>query len=398
MIIPDTLHGRPITDRGVHLGPFGFFPWADEVETWRDLLVLMGISWVVVVSESDAFYLSGIPQVFLAAGIIPIVRFSYQFPGPWTQGDATAQLATLYAQHNAPLIVQFANEPFDVREWEGGEVPPLEEAWAIIAQRWHEAATTITDRGAFAGFPDGPCYGQNPFTRIGDPGHHWEEGRAVYLGHHYGKGRPIDYPEDDVSKYGVQLTYSEYLEQLDDYQDDPAWNEGPFVLGLMNQQRTDWANPNLTPLLDDTCFRGWEKVLYYAQEAFGFPIQIGMTEGGWVPRDRAGSAPVDIRWPYTTPNQVAEKTLAMYNYPSPLFAICPWLAGCSVLGGVGWEDDAWVGGAWWDKYGLFKPVVQMLIDNPPGETPPPVYELELARAGTFVVDEHIESALDLLEP
>jgi hypothetical protein len=400
MEIPTELHGRAVTPRGVHLAPTGYFPWADEADDWIDLLVQMGMSWVVVLSEGDAFYQSGIPHALLAAGIIPIVRFAYQFPKVWTHGEATAQLAALYDQHGAPLVVQFANEPFDAREWRDGEVPPYEEAWAVIAQRWHEAANAIAGNGGVAGFPDGPCYAENPFARIGDGDHHWEEGRAVYLGHHYGKGRPLAYPQDDVSKWGMPLTMEGYREALDDYADDLAWNEGEAVLAMMNVQRAEWADPDLSPLDDDTCWRGWEKVQWYADQAFGHQVQMAMTEGGWTPRDRAGSDPVDIRWPYTTPNKVAEKTLAMYEWPSPLFAVCPWLLACSFLGGTGWEDDAWVGGSWYDKYGPQKPVVQMLIDNPPGgggNGGEVVEELEDAQAVCGAVAGHLAAALGMLD-
>ena len=110
-------------------------------------------------------------------------------------------------------------------------------------------------------------------------------------------------------------------------------------------------------------------MLHWSRETFGFEVQIGMTEGGWVPRDRAGSgSQIDIRWPYTTPNMVAEKTLAMYKDESPLFAICPWLLADEDMGGSGWPFDAWHGWAYSDKYGRWKPVIRMLQDNPP---PPP---------------------------
>jgi hypothetical protein len=366
-----------------------------EADYWCDLLVSMGMSWVVALSEGDSLFLSGAAESLLEAGVIPIVRFSYQFPGLWTYGDATGQLANLYAQFGAPLVVQFANEPFDTREWEEGEVPPYEEAWAIIVQRWHEAANAITGNGGVAGFPDGPSYSENPFLRIGDEDGHWEAGRAVYLGHHYGKGRPLDYPEDDVSRYGTPLTMEEYREALDDFADDPAWNEGEAVLELMNQQRAEWADPNLTPLDDDVCWRGWEKAQWYAQQAFGFEVQMAMTEGGWVPRDRAGSDPIDIRWPYTTPKMVATKTVQMYEYPSPLFAICPWLLADEDMGGGGWPYDAWHGWAFEELYGRQKPVIQALIDNPPGGGDV-VEELEAAQAAAVAVDGALTSALDML--
>jgi hypothetical protein len=112
---------------------------------------------------------------------------------------------------------------------------------------------------------------------------------------------------------------------------------------------------------DDTCFRGYEKVVAWSQETFGFVVPMAMTEGGWVPRDRAGSGnQVDIRWPMTTPRKVAELTLQMFEADTPMFALTPWLLACADMGGSGWEYDAWVGWAYGDKYGREKPVVEAL--------------------------------------
>ena len=41
------------------------------------------------------------------------------------------------------------------------------------------------------------------------------------------------------------------------------------------------------------------------------------------------------------------------------------------MGGSGWEFDAWHGWAYSDKYGLQKPVIATLQQNPPGTLPPP---------------------------
>ena len=367
MIIPATVSGRPVTNRGVHLHPFGFHGvWVSDADYWVGLLQSMHMSWCVALSESDAFYTSGGARAMLDGGIIPVVRFNYKLPNHFNEMAAIEQLVNQYSQYNAPCIIQFCNEPFDAREWVRGRVPPDDEAWMIIADRWHEAEKIIIERGAIAGFPDGPSYGTNVFAIIGDPGYHWQDGRAIYLGHHYGKGRPLDYPRDDVSRYGTPLTMEEYRAALDDYADDPAWNEGPYVLELMNQQRAEWANPDLTPVMDDTCWAGWERVRQYSQDYFGLVVQMALTEGGWVPRDRAGSNPQDIRWPYTTPKMVATKTLEMFQADSPLLFQCPWLLADEDMGGVGWPFDCWVGWAYTDKYGREKPVVQVLQDNPPG--------------------------------
>lgn len=369
--IPQTVSGRTVTRRGVHLAPHGFPAWVSRADYWVGLLQSMHMSWCVLLSESDAAYKSGAAQALLDGGIIPIIRFASKVPNPFSEMDATEQLVRLYARYNAPCIIQWWNEPFDDRE-AAKKWPPKnrDEAWRVLADRWNAAARLIVERGAIAGFPDGPCYDRNPFAELHDPNGYWESGQAVYLGHFYGKGRPLDYPRDDVSQLGTQLTMDEYRAALDDYGDDRAWNEGPAALALLNEQRRDWANPQASPITDDTCFRGWEKVQWYAQQALGHDVQMAMTEGGWVPRDRAGTILVDIRWPMVTPRKVADLTLAMFEAESPLFAICPWLLADQDMGGSGWPYDAWHGWAYSDKYGSQKPVIPMLQQNPPGAPEP----------------------------
>jgi len=369
--IPRMVSGRTVNNRGVHLQPFGYHnTFMEKADYWIKLLVDTGMSWVTLISAGDAAYKSGILKELLEAGIIPIVRMAYNYPQPWTELDSVEQIVDLYIQYGLAPIFAIGNEPFDDREWVDRKIPPYEEAWGIIAMRWEQAARAIVARGGIAGFPDGPTYSENPFRRIKSTWDLWYSGYAVYLAHLYGKGRPGDYPYDAVSQNGLRLTKERYVAMLDDYGQDPDWNEllkDPAILDKINQQRQEWARPGKTALDDDTCFNGWQKILYYAQEegSLGIAVPILMTEGGWVPSDRAGSNPTDIRWPKTTPRMVAKKTLQMYNANTPLVAICPWLLACKELGGSGWEYDAWVSGEYADKYGYEKPVIQMLKDNPP---------------------------------
>lgn len=374
--IPTEVSDRQVTPRGVHLHPGGTHnAWMPQADYWLGLLVEMHISWVLAISASDNFRVSGAAEALLQAGIIPIVRFLYQFPDPWTHGWEVRNLARLYERYGAPLIVQFANEPYDDREWrtgrKGKSTKPKdpEQFWQTVAGLWNAAAQEIVSNGGIAGFPDGPCYDRNPFLEVGDPNDYWERGKAVYLGHFYGKGRPVDYPYDDVSQRGTPLTEEEYREALDDYADDPAWRDIP--LGTINEARRRLAKPGLTAIQDDTCWRGWEKVRYWSEQAFGFAVPMAMTEGGWVPRDRAGSgSDVDLRWPLTTPKAVARLTLEMETENErlgrPLFAHTPWLLADREMGGAdGWPFDAWVGWAYSERYGMEKPVVQALRRNPP---------------------------------
>jgi len=196
-----------VSNRGVHLHPSGQHTfWMQNADYWIGLMKSMHMDWCIALSDSDAFYTSGAAKALLDAGIEPIVRFSYTFPNHFTEMVAVEQLVSLYGKYGKQPIIQFANEPFDDREWRNRDVPPYWEAWGIIRDRWLEACRIITERGAIAGFPDGPGYSDNPFLIIGDENLHWQEGRAIYCGHHYGKGRPVDYPRDDVYRFGTPLT------------------------------------------------------------------------------------------------------------------------------------------------------------------------------------------------
>jgi len=387
--VPATVSGRPVTARGVHGPATGFHGvMMDSVEYWQRLLSDMGMSWYVALSESDALYASGFAEALLDAGVIPIVRFAYTFPGPWVELESVEELANLYAKYDAQLIIQFANEPFDEREWKNKDIPPDDEAWAIIDQRFNEMAQAVTERGAIAGFPDGPCYADNPFMRTHSSEWVWHGGKGIYLCHNYGKGRPIDYPRDDVSRFGTALSYDEYVAALDDYGTDSDWNEclkeGGYVwlefMDMVNAQRATWADPDKTAVEDDTCFHGYEKTLAFSREAFGFEVPMMMAEGGWVPRDRAGSGPTDIRWPMTTPRMVAQKTLKMYGADTPFLAICPWLLANSLGGSSGWESDAWVSTAY-PEYGTVLPVVQALKNSAAPNVEAAKREIESCREG-----------------
>ncbi len=369
MNIPEVVSGRTVTRRGVHLHPFGYHgQWMERHSYWTDLLVSMGMSWVVILTEGDSVLerINGITpaEVLLDAGIIPIIRDKQHFPRHFENMATVERTVDVYGRYGLRPFWILYNEPFDEREWVHG-VPNYEDAWAIIADRWMSGASILARLGAYVGFPDGPCFSDNPFERTLDARWLWDEGWAFYTGHHYGKGRPLDYPYDVVSQTGKQLSEEAYREALDDYADDPAWSDVP--LDAMNQARAALASPGKTAIEDDTCWRGWEKVAYWSQQTLGYIVPMAMTEGGWVPRDRAGSGTdSDIRWPQTTPRMVAQKTLAMFEADSPFFAICPWLLADEDMGGGGWPFDAWHGWAYDDLYGRQKPVIKTLQENPPG--------------------------------
>jgi hypothetical protein len=374
LVIPDQVSGRPVTNRGVHLQPFGHHgTWMEEADYWVDLLVSMGMSWVVLINEGDSVRQPREDfnpiKVLLDAGIIPIIREGgVAFPFPFKDHETFRWTVEVYGQYGLKPFWIIRNEPFDNREWRNQEVPPQAEAWDIVMRVWSQAAEFIASNGGYVGFPDGPCYGLNPFEKIKAYGCQWifDEGKGYYTGHHYGKNRPRDYPYDPVTRYGAQLTEEAYRRLLDDYADDRQWWEEPIE--LINQRRTDLQSASLTAIDDDTCWRGWEKIAHWSLQSFGYVVPMAMTEGGWVPRDRPGTGPnTDIRTPHTTPKMVAKKTVQMYDTPSPFFAICPWLLADQDMGGSGWPFDAWHGWAYSEKYGRKKPVILALQDTPPKE-------------------------------
>mgnify|MGYP001819280037 CR=1 FL=1 len=376
MEIPAEVSGRRVSNRGVHLQPFGHHgDWLNNASYWVDLLVSMGMSWVVLLTESDAVrqthYGLNPLKVLLDAGIIPIIRERKKFPRPFTDHDTFRWTVDLYGQYGLKPFWIIRNEPFDDREWEKHRVPS--DAWDTIMMVWAQAATFMAANGGNVGFPDGPCYDFNPFESIKGHDCQWifDDGHGFYTGHHYGKNRPRDYPYDPVTRHGAQLTEEAYQRLLDDYAGDRTWREEP--LDLLNQRRRDLQSPTATALEDDTCWRGWEKVAQRSLETFGYVVPMAMTEGGWVPRDRPGTGPnTDIRMPHTTPQMVAKKTLQMFDAPSPFFAICPWLLADEDMGGSGWPFDAWHGWAYSEKYGRKKPVITALQQTPPKEIEPRV--------------------------
>lgn len=372
--LPKTFQGRPVTNRAVHMQPSGQWGmFMDSPGEWTERLIDMHMSIVFCLTDSDSFA-KQVGNTLLEAGLIPFFRFNpSNLPKPFTQMEATEELVDLCSQYNVPCIITWLNEPGNSREWQNGEVPP--DWWEVWTANWRNAAKLITERGAICAIPDGPVFPQSPFPDLVDGlENEFADGWIAYNGHYYALNRPFDWPYDDAQKYGTPMTEQEYNESLDDFVDNPEWRDPP--LDVLNAEREEHKNPNLTAIQDATCWMGWEQTEYWMMRDLGFLIPHFMGEGGVTPRARAGSGEdMELRYTLPTPNKVAERTLEMFqwndlpNRPAKhnMFCLCPWLLACDFLGGSGWEDDAYFGGgAYWPYYGFEKPVVQKLKDNPPG--------------------------------
>ncbi len=352
--------------RGVHLQPFGYHNyWLPRADYWTSLMQSMGIEVVLMYS---AGFVEAALRVLLDAGIQPVLRLPSNLPNPYPHMIAVEKFVKLLGEYNVEPIIQLANEPKDSREWVGGEVP--DDWWEQFIEWWVGGAQIVIERGGVAGFPDGPCFEDNPFPLT--PAEWWLKGKAIFLAHNYGLSRPPSYPRDDVSRLGVPLTEAEHREALGVFYNLPGWHDD---LAAINAQRTAWANPDASPLTDDTCWRGWEKVAYWMQQTLGQTCRMALTEGGWTPGAQAGSHPrIDIRYPKAIPETVAKWTLEALAAPDCPFEFQTfWLLADSLMGGAGgWDGDAWVTGTYLGQgYEVELPVVRALQ----GETPPPLNEL-----------------------
>jgi len=374
MNIPKMVSGRVVTPRGVHLQPSGHHRFWCGNEARRtqvlDMLVGTHMSWVVILTDGgsllEKFDGKSPVEWLLERGVIPIVRDYAKLPRHFNNMATVEGLATIYDRYGAPLLFKLWNEPQDDREWNSGTTP--DDWWNIFIDRWNHGARLVLQHGGYPGFPDGPGYDfveQHPFRDTDR--YLWDDDLAWYGVHNYAKGRPVDYPYDVVSQTGVMLSQQRKDMLLDDYADDPSWTDPP--LWEMNALRKTLKNPDKSILDDDTCWWAFKKVQHYAWKHLGhMRLKIATVEGGWCPRDRAGTGEdIDYRWPHTTPKAVARNTLDVYDTANHdgLFAICPWLLACDFMGHGGWEFDAWWGWAYMDKYGYEKPVISKLRDNPP---------------------------------
>ncbi len=290
-------------------------------------------------------------------------------PHPFTEMDHAETFVMLCAKYGVEPIIQLANEPGAGCEWSG----PVPSDWfEVFCGWWCNAARLVIERGATAGFPDGPGYDSNPFDGIEGSWPWWEAGKCIYLGHFYGKNRPPNYPYDDVARWGTPLTEAEHRTALGVFYDAPGWRDD---LVEINKQRRLWADAWLTALDDDTCWRGWEQVAAWSEITFGKRVRMALTEGGWTPGTQAGGGPnTDIRYPKLTPDVVAAYTMQALAEDTPLEFQAFWLLADSQMGGAGsWDGDAWVTGSYLPfGYGVNQPIIQALQGSGPIPIPPPL--------------------------
>jgi hypothetical protein len=368
------------SNRGVHLhsGAYqtGWMRPAEKREEWLARLTRIKATWVTILTSgmSCVEAIDGKPAVewLLEREIVPIIRDHDFIRVPFRNMDCVAETARLYGNYGIKPIWIYRNEPLDDREWPN-EVPP--DALDIYINNFHEAARLILENGGIPAFADPLTDWEYCFSRMTDIADLWRNFQVCFSGHFYGKARPYDYPEDDVSRHGTLLTEEQHRLLLDDFYDHPSFND--ISLDRINVYRTNLADPNKTFLDDAVCAGAWRNVRHAAREVMGAEIALMLNEGGWVPHDRPGTGPNnDDRWVQTTPKKVALKTLAFFEAQDHgMFAMTPWLLANALMGGgLGApEDDCWCTGSWLDYYPEFDntPVMNLLTASTPGQPVPP---------------------------
>lgn len=337
------------THIGAHLHPYAYHSWTLRPENRaRHIPALRRIkaSHVLALAsgKSATERVDGKPAVcwYLDDGIVPIIRFSGVLNRPFPHVDAVKALVAEYKPYGLRPSIQAWNEMGDSREWEDGIVPLN---WREIAlERIRDAAPQIIDAGANFAFADPLSDWAWWFDGLssGDWKGWWAEGVATMAAHLYCKDRPLDFPEDDVSRYGTPLTEAEHRAALDDFYH--LWGNDP-TLETINAQRASWPpNPDITWHDDHTCFGAWRNIQDAAKTVLGHTVVMAMTEGGPTPDSRAGSGGqnTDNRYPRSTPKAVARELVKMYQLTDHgMYALCPWLlwGGESTL----FQSDHWLG-------------------------------------------------------
>lgn len=381
---------RPPADngRGIHWSPSQYQWGRKDWLTWQKRILELGFKWIKVNVPPD-YNAEAIAKRLIDIGVMPVCRFIRKNP---TRVDGSIAKAVERLVKLGVRYFETNNEPDADVEWVNYHRPPKWEE--IVIQNLIHDANLLHSLGAFpafVAFNTGPTERRNPIQILLDtPGGReiFDKGLWVSL-HNYGKGRPLNYPNDRVRMFGDPLTEEEYYNQgQPDFwtkQDVVEFVWHGMSLEEVNLLRAKQKNPHITIMEDITCFRAfeyWNKLI--TQE--GLPsIPIMMTEGGWETGDRA-----DPFYPEPTAQRASELNFQMFQFiqgdldltlyqpdgstrslhvPDYFFAVMPWHMGEKAFGldtSGQWEQGAWFTHWHDEKFGLNGelPIIQMLRDLP----------------------------------
>ena len=380
---------------GLHWTPISGHAHSD-LTYFIDQTAQMGIRWVLLLDdgggstlEANKFYGGQcIIDMFMEKAIVPVIRI---YAAPWARFDARFEDTVGRLVQKGVKYVFWLNEPECAGEWSdrGRSIPKI---WVHDCTRlFVDGAYKIIKLGAYPGWwatttfrwVDENNQQVNPFLQYMSA----QERQDIFIDgpgwiaiHNYPKNHPVDYPTDEVNLYGKHLTDEEYLQKLNEVDEEYrkstgnlwVWNNWETSAAHINLLRDSGKNPNATIETDDVCFRmylGMNRVLAEAGLVNYVPListEIGPCVGE---RDDGRYARITPQEQIRTIEQEVMEASTVDNY----FGLCFWLAGVQRLDATtadGFEDQGW----WTDRHNdPFKlngelPIVTYLINKQLGVT------------------------------
>lgn len=343
---------RPPNDNGRGLmGPStpGWNGWPGGFDPWMRELVALGCKWFYVVDDGGNS--QALCERLLDHAIFPVVRLLRRDPPPNEGPEPNpGHLNPREAEAVKRLVnsgvryFETNTEPDLGSSWKNRAQPVTEEAAQLVALNWLFDARIILEAGGYPGIPAVSSGGDFPLLQaIADLGRTdiLEEGCWMAV-HNLPGNRPLDFPDDPVSRDGAAVGTGEYdLGQLTPW---VWWNPltgRPDTLEEVNERRRAAAGAGRSLAQDHACFREFEHYAALTLQYLGASLPLLSTRGGYEVGCRD-----DLRYARITPQVQAERSMALWSQvprlPDPMFCV---MAGY-VTGGGPPEAQDWYGDHW----------------------------------------------------
>lgn len=327
-----TIYPRPENDNGwgVH-GPASTNRYGQEF--WpliRDILLETHTKWFLMLDAGDASNI-GLAKRLVDLGIMPIVRLYRSQPNPGHLSGGQLEAIKRYLAVGCVYFIT-NNEPDSPREWS----KPMPKNWLeVVVDNAIIDWEHITKAGGIFVFPAFSFGGdrQDIPQMIVNKGRQDIFERLVWSVHNYSLGRPLLYPEDDVTRNGTPIPAATYNAASHYKGANWCWE---VSRDEVNRQRRELANPQASVLTDPTGFRAFEWINQRIVQAVGHSIPIMGTESGQNVHAGDGTA----RWPYADPYRASQMTFEQYQYTAQVdyyYCHCSWLLGHALFG-LGMSD------------------------------------------------------------
>jgi len=302
---------RPPSDngRGIHWSPSQYQWGKKDWDLWAQRLLDMKIKWVLCVSPPDN-NANELAKRLIDLEIMPVVRFMGS-KEPTVAGGAIMEKIAELVELGVSYF-QLKNENDAAVERQRGI---FETGWQRIdAQNIiSEARRVISLGGIYCIYAYNTSLQQNAIQLIEQEGGRDVLEASALIVHNYGKGRPPNYPNDEVRMFGKHVEEFEYYSQGQPESWSDVQVKATVWKGLtreaVNNLRDGQGDPNITIYEDSTNFRmpeAWAK--FYIDLGLNPPAIIG-GEAGWEPEDA-----IDPWYPNPTAKKHSEYLVEAIEY------------------------------------------------------------------------------------